>query len=91
MHWADSWFVDEGGAGSSAGAESTGGTDRAGDAAGRNDHLPQPWSIGRAGLAQGEGGRTAGGSAGEVEWREEEEEGGRRGEEKGGSRQSCGC
>lgn len=45
-----------GGAGSSAGAGRTGGTDRAGDAAGRKDRLPQPRSTGGAGLAQGEGG-----------------------------------
>lgn len=31
------------------------------------------------------------GGAGEVEWRQEEGEGGTRGEEKDGSRWSCGC
>lgn len=74
-------MVVGGGAGSSAGAERT----SDGNAAGRKDRLPQPWSTGGAGLAQGEGGWTTGGGAGEVEWREEEEEGGTRGEEKGGS------
>lgn len=91
VRWTDCRFVDEGGAGSAAGAESTSAADCVGGAAGRRDRLRQPWSIDWAGLAQGEGGRTAWGSAGEEEWREEEEEGGRRGEEKGESRQSCGC
>lgn len=83
--WTDCLFADEGG------AESTSATDCVGDAPGRRDHLRQPCSSGCAVLAQGEGGRTAGGSAGEEEWREEAEEGGRRREEKGESRQSCGC
>lgn len=88
MHWADCWFVDGGGAGSAAGAENTSGIVRAADAAEREDHIPQPWSTGWAGLPLVEGGRTAGGSAGGEEWREEEEMGD---EEKGGPRQSCGC
>lgn len=85
VHWAECWFVDGGGFGS---AESTSGIVRAWDAAERKDHIPQPRSIGWAGLPLGEGGRTAGGSAGEEEWRKEEKTGG---EEKGEPRQNCEC
>lgn len=86
MNWAECCFVDGGGVGSAAGAEST--IVHAGDAAERKDHIPQPRSTGWAGLPLEEIGRTAGGSAGEEEWREEEEMGG---EEKGEPRQNCGC
>lgn len=81
----DCWFAGEGGAGSAAGAAGTSATECVGDAAGRRDHLRRPWSPARAESAQGEGGRTAGVSAGEEEWREGEREEGRRREEKGES------
>lgn len=88
VHWAVCWFVDGGGFGSAAGAESTSGFVRAGDAAERKDHIPQPPSTGWTGLPLGEGGRTAGGSAGEEGWRKEAKTGG---EEKGEPRQNCEC
>lgn len=81
VHWTDCWFVDEGGAGSAVECMRA----TVGDVDGRRNHLRQPRSTEQAGLAQGEGGRTAEGSAGEEEWREEEEEGGRRGVERGES------
>lgn len=59
--------------------------------AGSRDPLPQPWSTVLVGLAREGEGRRAVGSAGEEEGREVEEEGRRRGEEKGETRQSCGC
>lgn len=65
VHRTDCCFVDEGGAVSAA--ESMSVTDCVGDAAGRRGHLRQPRSTGQAGLAQGEGGKTAGRSAGEEE------------------------
>lgn len=86
-HWTDCWFVDGGGAVSSAGVESTRGADCAEDAAGSWDPLPWTESIGWAGLAQGEERK----SAEEEEWREEEGEAGWRGEERGGCRRCCGC
>lgn len=61
------------------------------DAAGRRHHLRRSRSPAWAALARGEGGRTAGGSAEQEEWRGGEEEGGRRGEGRSGSGQSCGC
>lgn len=91
VRWTDCWFVDEGGAGSAAGAESAGATDRVGDAAGRWHHLRLPRSSDRKVLAQGEEERTAGGRAEAEEWKGGEKEGGRRGEERSGSGQSCGC
>lgn len=91
VRWADCWFVHEGGAGSAAETESTSATDCVGDETGRRHHLRQPWRTGWARQAQEEGGKTAGVRAGEEEWTKEEEEGGRRGEGKGGSRQSCWC
>lgn len=73
----DRRFADEGGAGSMSGA------DCVGDTAGwRGGRIRQPRSTV---LSQGE----SGGTAGQAERGEEEE--GTRGDERGGSRQSCGC
>lgn len=90
MHLVHCWFVAVG-AGGAAGAESMSVTDCSEVAAGQKAHSPKPQSTGWAGLRQGEGGRKAWGSADEDEQKEEEEKAVRRGEEKGGSRQSCEC
>lgn len=91
MRWTDCWFVGEGGAGSAAWAESTSATDCVGDAAGRRYHLRLPWSSDRAAVAQAEEGRTPGGGAEVEEGKGGEKEGGRTGEERSESGQSCGC